>query len=57
MIIYDATNLSFELMKDNQYSNFESYAPEDYIESKATGYEEREKLVYLVNKFEGLIKE
>lgn len=56
MTVHDATNISFELIKDNQYSKFESYAPELYIESKAIGYEEREKLVNLVNKFEAVIK-
>ncbi|MFL9843647.1 hypothetical protein [Flavobacterium rhizosphaerae] len=50
--IDDGTNIKFEILRDNNYSKFESYSAEYFIAEKVPGFEERKKFVLLVNKFE-----
>jgi hypothetical protein len=49
--IQDGANYAIEIFKGNQYSIYESYSPQDYIEWKAEGYEERQKFLDLFIKF------
>lgn len=51
MIISDGLLQSFEITKLNEYSAFDTYCPESYIEKKYPGYEERQKLLTLITRF------
>tara|TARA_R110001606_G_scaffold156824_1_gene299700 strand:- start:455 stop:1075 length:621 start_codon:yes stop_codon:yes gene_type:complete len=54
--INDGTNYHFQICQGKNYKAYGSYAPTIYIENKYPGYEEREKLIDLMNKFEELTK-
>ena len=52
--VNDAVDETFEIAQKTEYSAFSSYAAEIYIEKKFPGFEERQKLVDLMRKFEKL---
>jgi hypothetical protein len=45
----------FNIFQGKKYITFHSFAPEYYIEEKFPGFEERQKLVDLMNEFQDLI--
>jgi hypothetical protein len=52
----DSVDESFEIIQGNKYTYFSSYDPLYQIEQKNAGFEERQKLVDLINEVENLIK-
>lgn len=53
----DSVDESFEITQRNEFTYLSSYDPLYQIEQKNTGFEERQKLVDLINEIENLIKE
>ncbi len=52
----DCVDESFEIIQGDQFTYFSSYDPLYQIEQKNAGFEERQKLVNLINEVENLIK-
>tara|TARA_R100000935_G_C2762834_1_gene134352 strand:+ start:46 stop:648 length:603 start_codon:yes stop_codon:yes gene_type:complete len=54
MSISDGTNYHFQITQGKNYIAYASYEPKSFIEDEFTGWEERQKLVDLMNGFEKL---
>jgi hypothetical protein len=54
--VSDGTNETFELWKENKYIVYSSQSPLTYINEKYPGYQERQKLVDLIEEFSTLFK-
>lgn len=54
--VSDGTNETFELWKENKYIVYSSQSPLTYINEKYLGYQERQKLVDLIEEFSTLFK-
>ena len=53
----DCVDESFEIIQGNKNSYFSTYDAEYQIEQKNSGFEERQRLVNLINEVENLIKQ
>lgn len=54
--VSDGTNETFELWQENKYIVYSSQSPQTYINEKYLGYQERQKLVDLIEEFSTLFK-
>lgn len=54
MHVSDGANYFLQICQGKNYITYQSYSPESYIRAKYPGYEERQKLVDLMNGFEEL---
>lgn len=54
--VSDGTNETFELWQENKYIVYSSQSPLTYINEKYLGYQERQKLVDLIEEFSTLFK-